>query len=43
MKMKYAFVNYDDNFDPEEALVVAVDKRKCLMKTLRLYYLITRF
>ena len=33
MKTKDAFVN-DDNFDPEEALEVAVDKRKFLMKRL---------
>ena len=33
MKTKDAFVN-DDNFDPEEALKAAVDKRKLLMKRL---------
>ena len=33
MKMNHAFVN-DDNFDPEEALEAAVDKRKLLMKRL---------
>ena len=33
MKTKDAFVN-DDNFDPEEALEAAVDKRKFLMKRL---------
>ena len=33
MKTKNAFVN-DENFDPEEALEAAVDKRKFLMKRL---------
>ena len=33
MKTKDAFAN-DDNFDPEEALEAAVDKRKFLMKRL---------
>ena len=33
MKTKGAFAN-DDNFDPEEALEAAVDKRKFLMKKL---------
>ena len=33
MKTKDAFVN-DDNFDPEEALEFAVDKRKFLIKRL---------
>ena len=33
MKTKHAFAN-DDNFDPEEALEAAVDKRKFLMKRL---------
>ena len=33
MKTKDAFVN-DDNFDPEEVLEAAVDKRKFLMKRL---------
>ena len=33
-----AFAN-DDNFDPEEALEAAVDKRKFVMKTLRRHML----
>ena len=33
MKTKDAFAN-DDNFDPEEALEAAVDRRKFLMKRL---------
>ena len=33
MKTKDAFAN-DDNFDPQEALEAAVDKRKFLMKRL---------
>ena len=33
MKTKDAFVK-DDNFDPEEALEAAIDKRKFLMKRL---------
>ena len=47
MKTKDAFAN-DDNFDPEEALEAAVDKRKFLMKRLfgdtrsDFKYLITR-
>ena len=34
MKTKDAFINDADNFDPDEALGAAVDKRKFLMKIL---------
>ena len=40
MQTKDAFVN-DDNFDPEEAIQAAVDKRKFLIKKLLKDYTFT--